>query len=252
MIRVAMVTAALAAVAWAHRRARPTVSTTGAAPAAPVVDRLSATATRSKWSNPSRSAVMLLGLAIALQLIAGATAAVPLARPDIPAATPAVPAPPVSEPTADPATPVPVRIDIPRLAVSAPVDEIGLAGDGTVAVPEQFDRTGWYSGLETPGQVGTAVIVGHLDSYTGPAVFFKVPQLVAGDEILVSRADNSTVRFVVERTEQYDKRGFPTIAVYAPADRPVLRLITCGGTFDKKRRHYSDNVVVYASAQEAT
>ncbi len=146
----------------------------------------------------------------------------------------------------------PVRIDIPRLGVSAPVDAIGLHDDHSIAVPEAFDRTGWYSGLEAPGQVGTAVIVGHLDSHTGPAVFFKVPELGAGDAVVVALADGSTVPFVVERTERYRKLQFPTIAVYSRTDRPTLRLITCGGTFDKKSRSYSDNVVVYASAQEAT
>lgn len=158
-----------------------------------------------------------------------------------------------SSPSA-PAFPVvaPVRIDIPRLGVSAPVDAIGLQADRSIAVPEAFDRTGWYAGLEAPGQVGTAVIVGHLDSHTGPAVFFKVPELGAGDTVMVALADGSTVRFVVERTDRYHKLRFPTIAVYARTDRPTLRLITCGGTFDKKSRSYSDNVVVYASAQEAT
>ena len=146
----------------------------------------------------------------------------------------------------------PVRIDIPNVDVSAPVDALGLNEDGTMEVPEDFARTGWYERLEAPGEVGTAVIVGHVDSHTGPAAFFRIRELESGDEILVTLADGAVVRFVVERTEQYAKDQFPTIAVYGPVDRPTLRLITCGGSFDRNHGHYRDNVVVYASAQEET
>jgi hypothetical protein len=162
-----------------------------------------------------------------------------------------LPPPPEPAPT-NPSVVPPVQVDIPRLGVSAPVDAIGLGDDGAIAVPQDFTRTGWYDRLEAPGQVGTAVIVGHVDSYTGPAVFFRVRELRAGDEVFVTLADGAAVRFVVERTEQYDKRKFPTIAVYGPVDRPTLRLITCGGSFDRSSGHYRDNVVVYATAQEAT
>lgn len=204
---------------------------------------------RSHRSAPSRRIVALLGAAIAIQLVAGVTGAIVLAPSSSQGVSTrfATSTGEVSNVQAS----VPVRVDISRLELSAPVDKVGREDDGTMAVPEDFDRAGWYAGLESPGQTGTAVIVGHLDSETGPAAFARVPELGAGDEIVVALADTTTVRFVVERTEQYDKDRFPTIAVYAPADRPVLRLITCGGTFDKQRRQYTDNVVVYASAQEA-
>ncbi|HVF76419.1 MAG TPA: class F sortase [Acidimicrobiales bacterium] len=210
---------------------------------------------------PSRVVTAVLGGAVAL-VLSGAMAALVQHR-EVPGSQFAVssaapggrqsPSSPTSPSSiAEAAVVTPVRVDIPRIGVSAPVDSIGLHDDRTVAVPDTFDRTGWYSGLEAPGQVGTAIIVGHLDSHTGPAVFFRVPELGPGDEILVALADGTSVRFVVERAEQYRKQEFPTIAVYGPTDRPTLRLITCGGTFDKKSRHYRDNVVVYASAQEAT
>ena len=164
----------------------------------------------------------------------------------------AAPRAPRPEPAAASPVAAPVRIDIPAIGVAAPVDEIGLRADGTMQAPDDFGRAGWYRGLEAPGRAGTAVIVGHLDSYTGPAVFFELPHVRPGDEITVTRADATTVRFVVDRIERYRKDSFPTIAVYAPTAEPTLRLITCGGTFDRRTRHYSDNVVVYAQLEETT
>lgn len=258
MRRVVLATAAsLAAVAWARHRRHSAIDNR---PQHDEDEEAAMTTTiesppESKRRRLSRRVIAMLAAAISLQLVAGIATAVPLKEAadaaEFAAAVLPAPAPDLAPRELDDVAP-PIRIDIPRLAVSAPVDEIGLAEDGTVDVPKDFGRTGWFKGLEAPGEVGTAVIVGHLDSYTGPAVFFRANELKAGDEILVARADGSTVKFVVERTEQYKKRDFPTIAVYAPTDRPTLRLITCGGTFDKKRRSYLDNVVVYASAVEQT
>lgn len=210
---------------------------------------------------PSRAVTAIIGVAAAVLLVGGVAAAMPVAErqraetaeAEAASAFAASP-PPVPDSTSihgQPEVALPVRVDIPKIGVSAPVDELGTQKNGEMAVPADFARTGWFNGVERPGQVGSSVIVGHYDSHTGPAVFFKLPQLSPGDEVLVARADGSTVRFVVERIEQYKKRDFPTIAVYAPTGRPTLRLITCGGTFDKKQRHYRDNVVVYASAEEA-
>lgn len=207
-----------------------------------------------------RAALVVLAVAIGA-VLAGGVAAVPVVATRGTSADPAIePAATVVTPPApmrrlrhrDPAVRPPTRIDIPAIGVAAPIDETGLLDDGTMAVPDDFDRTGWFRGLEAPGEVGTAVIVGHLDSYTGPAVFFRIPELGGGEVIIVTRADGSTVRFVVDRVEQYAKAQFPTIAVYAPAGEPSLRILTCGGTFDRRTRHYSDNVVVYARLEEAT
>lgn len=209
-------------------------------------------ATRRRTTGPTRLVVALLASAIGFQLVAAGAAVASFPESDS-TATIVDPLPGPGRSLAAPVGGVtpPVRIDIPRIGVSAPVDHIDLNHDGTLAVPEDFGRTGWYRGLEAPGQVGSAVIVGHLDSKTGPAVFYRVPKLRGGDQITVTLADGSTVRFVVERTEAYDKDDFPTTSVYGSTDRPTLRLITCGGRFDKRTGHYSHNVVVYATAQEA-
>lgn len=159
---------------------------------------------------------------------------------------------PVSEPapgeTPGKQVEVPVHLDIPALGVSAPIDPMGLNGDRTMQVPEDFSRTGWYTGLESPGMNGTAVIVGHFDSRTGPAVFYKLKDLAPGDEIAVTMASGRIEKFVVEREAQYPKDQFPTIAVYSPTSNPTLRLITCDGVFDRQTRHYEDNYVVFANS----
>ena len=102
-------------------------------------------------------------------------------------------------------------------------------------------------GLVRPRDPGSAVLLGHVDSKRGPAVFFRLRELRRGDAIDVIRADGSSVRFAVERTEQYDKRRFPTDAVYYPTLTPALRLVTCGGEFDATAGHYRSNVIVFAT-----
>jgi sortase (surface protein transpeptidase) len=91
------------------------------------------------------------------------------------------------------------------------------------------------------------VVLGHVDSRRGPAVFYRLRELRRGDQITVTRADGSTVRFVVQRTEQTLKRRFPTDDVYYPTLRPGLRLVTCGGEFDRRIHHYKSNIIVYAT-----
>jgi sortase (surface protein transpeptidase) len=145
------------------------------------------------------------------------------------------------------ATPVPVRIDIPSISVTSSLDRLGRAADGTVQVPERWEVAGWYAPGTRPGDPGSAVILGHVDSKRGPAVFFRLRELRRGDEIIVTRAGGSSVRFAVERTEQYDKRRFPTEAVYYPTLTPALRLVTCGGEFDATAGHYRSNVIVFAT-----
>ena len=146
------------------------------------------------------------------------------------------------------ATPVPVRIEIPKIGVSSPLIRLGKAANGTVEVPEPFDRAGWYAPGTRPGDPGSAVILGHVDSKTGPAVFYRLRELRRGDEVDVKRADGSTVRFVVQRSEQYPKKRFPTDQVYYPTLSPELRLVTCGGEFDRGWGHYLSNVIVFATA----
>jgi sortase (surface protein transpeptidase) len=147
------------------------------------------------------------------------------------------------------ATPVPVRIEIPSIGVASSLDRLGRAPDRTVEVPSRWEVAGWYAPGTRPGDPGSAVILGHVDSKRGPAVFFRLRELRRGDDITVTRADGSSVRFAVDRTEQYDKRRFPTDAVYYPTLAPELRLVTCGGEFDATAGHYRSNVIVFATLE---
>ena len=150
-------------------------------------------------------------------------------------------------------TPAPVRLQIPAIGVSTGLQRLGRDKDGTVEVPKgphQWDTAGWYAGPggTRPGDPGSAVILGHVDSRRdGPAVFYRLRELRRGDQIKVVRADGSIVRFAVDRTEQYPKSRFPTDAVYYPTGTPELRLVTCGGEFDTGIHHYKSNVIVFAT-----
>ncbi len=167
----------------------------------------------------------------------------PTTSPPKPAPPPAPPpAPVVDEQAADPS-----RIQIPRLGVDAPVIPLGLDASGALEAPADVSETGWFTEGPEPGEKGPAVIAGHLDSLTGPAVFYGLQQLRPGDVIAVVRADQSRVDFTVVRTEQHAKDSFPTDAVYGATPGSELRLVTCGGAFDRSTAHYLDNVIVFAS-----
>ena len=148
-------------------------------------------------------------------------------------------------------TPVPVRLEIGRIGVSTTLQRLGKDGHGAVEVPSgprQWQEAGWYAGGTRPGDPGSAVILGHVDSrLSGPAVFYRLPELRPGDLVEVVRADGSRVRFAVQRVEEYPKARFPTADVYYPTLTPMLRLVTCGGAFDHKVGHYVDNVIVFAT-----
>lgn len=150
------------------------------------------------------------------------------------------------------ATPSPVRISIPRIQVTSPLDRLGREADGTVEVPSKWDVAGWYELGPRPGDPGSAVILGHVDSTSGPAVFYRLRELRLGDVIEVARSDRSTVRFVVQRTAQYSKSRFPTDEVYYPTLAPELRLVTCGGSFDYTAHHYRSNIIVFATLRPPT
>jgi sortase (surface protein transpeptidase) len=147
------------------------------------------------------------------------------------------------------ATPVPVRVEIPKIGVASSLDRLGRAPDGTVQEPTRWAVAGWYAAGTRPGDPGSAVILGHVDSKRGPAVFFRLRELRQGDRVAIGRADGSTVRFVVQRTEQYPKDRFPTDEVYYPTLTPALRLVTCGGEFDATTGRYRSNVIVFANIQ---
>jgi hypothetical protein len=141
-------------------------------------------------------------------------------------------------------------VRIPTLGVDAPVGPVGTAADGTVEVPTRWEDVGWFDEGARPGEDGPAVLLGHVDSKAGPAVFARLPQAPPGTVVEVAGDGGAVSRWRVERTEQHPKTRFPTEAVYLPALRPELRLVTCGGEFDRSTGHYRDNVVVYASLLE--
>jgi sortase (surface protein transpeptidase) len=140
----------------------------------------------------------------------------------------------------------PARLEIPAIGVSTPLVRLGLLADGTMEVPRDYGVAGWFTGGPQPGQLGPAVIAGHVDSRTGPAVFYRLRDLRPGDEIRVVRADRRVVRFRVESLASYPKQSLPDDEVYGATTAPVLRLITCAGTFDRAQGSYRDNLVVSA------
>jgi hypothetical protein len=142
---------------------------------------------------------------------------------------------------------LPVRLQIPAIDVSTPLVKLGRLPDGSLEVPKAWGTAGWYDQGPRPGQPGPAVILGHVDSKSGPAVFYQLRALRPGDSVRVGLADGRTLTFRVQRLQRYPKDEFPTEAVYFPTLNRELRLITCGGEFDYARGSYLDNVVVYAT-----
>ena len=164
-----------------------------------------------------------------------------------------VPAPSTTQaapaPAAAPA-PLPASVSIPAIGVTSELITLGLNPDGTLAVPQpgpDYDKAAWFDGSPRPGDVGPAVIEGHVDSAAnGPSVFYRLGELAAGDRVEVSRADGTAVTFEVYDVRVVPKDDFPTVEVYGNTDGPELRLITCGGPFDSTAGSYEDNVVVFA------
>jgi sortase (surface protein transpeptidase) len=139
--------------------------------------------------------------------------------------------------------------------VRTKVISLGLRQDGTIEVPPlgRAAPAGWYRNGPFPGQVGRAVVLGHVDSARdGPAVFYRLRDLTRGARVQVHRADGSIAIFAVTRTDWYGRNAFPALAVYGPADRPELRLVTCGGTYDRVRHSYRENLVVSADLLSIT
>jgi hypothetical protein len=141
----------------------------------------------------------------------------------------------------------PVSVEIPALGVRSRLDRLRLDPARVLVPPADPAVAGWFSGGVRPGEPGPAVIAGHLDSRTGPGVFARLPQARPGQLVVVGLATGGTVRFRVDAVRTYPKDAFPTADVYGPAPDPQLRLITCGGAFNRARGHYTDNVIVFAS-----
>ncbi|WP_301175152.1 class F sortase [Actinomadura geliboluensis] len=198
-----------------------------------------------------RGKVGLWTLAAVLLAAGLAVIALGLRGPDGPPRPPAWAAATRPAGPAGPALPrsVPVQVAVPAIGVRAPLVRLGLDADGSVQVP-RADRpreAGWYDLGPAPGERGAAVLLGHVDSAAGAAVFYDLGRLRPGHRVEVTRADGRVAVFTVESVERVAKDRFPTQRVYGPLDRPGLRLVTCGGPFDRAVRGYRDNVIVYAT-----
>ena len=143
---------------------------------------------------------------------------------------------------------LPVRINIPAVSVEAEFEEpLGVNEAQEIEIPKNFDTVAWYQHSPTPGELGPSVILGHMDSYAGPEIFYPLRWLKAGDTIEIVREDGSTATFTVTELKWHRQSGFPTEAVYGDIDHAGLRLITCSGDYDHVERRYSHNLIVYAT-----
>ena len=207
--------------------------------------------------------VMLLGLAAAA-IALGLKGASGPPQPPVSAATQPAPSSVVgsSTPTSRPSTAErqgtasvggfmaaspPVGLDIPSIGVHVHrIVGLHVGADGTLQAPTRFDEVGWYTGGPTPGQFGPAVLGGHVDSRSGPAIFYRLGDLRPGATVKVSRQDGTTASFVIDSIARFAKSNFPTQRVYGNSTgRAEIRLITCGGAFDHASGHYVDNIVAF-------
>ena len=199
--------------------------------------------TRKNIQNHLLPGVVLVIILIGLALLVPKQAYMPDDTGSAPVKT--APAGPVMSEAA------PTKLSIPKLGIETTFEEpLGLAPDGAIEIPDSYTQVGWYQHGPTPGEYGPAVILGHVDSVSGPAVFFPLGQLEAGNDIFIDRADGSVAHFIVEKIERYEQVAFPTAKVYGDIDHAGLRLITCSGTFKKGEQRYTHNLVVYAKLVE--
>ena len=140
----------------------------------------------------------------------------------------------------------PVRLEIPSISVDTDIIDLGLDTDGTLEVPPDGKAAGWYTGAPAPGEVGPAIIAGHVDWEGVDGVFFDLRNLEPGADIIVTREDGSRAVFTATSIEHFPKENFPTDVVYGDLDHPGLRIITCGGSFDETARSYNDNIIAFA------
>jgi len=203
---------------------------------------------RRPWSAVAAAAgllVIILGAAGLYWASHTGRSATPVGRP------PVTPIPPGHWAAVPPAkaqiVPRPTGLVIPAIGVRTKLIRLGLTASGALQVPANVAVAGWYTGSPRPGGTGSAVIAGHIDSVSGPGVFYRLSELTAGDRVYVKRADGTLVEFRVTSVQTYPKDRFPTEDVYGPVPDPELRLITCGGAFDAATDHYLSNIVVYAT-----
>ncbi|MCZ2822142.1 class F sortase [Modestobacter sp. VKM Ac-2977] len=190
---------------------------------------------------------------LVVALVAGGAALADHLDDAVPATAVASPPGPVvlGSATAVPAertVPAPVGLRIAAIGVDTDLVPIGVDDAGALLPPADVQQVGWFAAGPAPGEVGPAVLAGHVDDHTGPGVFARLAELGPGDQVVVTGGDGRPVTFTVTRVAAHPKDDFPTDEVYGPTTGAELRLITCGGSFDHGRRSYTDNVVVHASA----
>lgn len=220
-------------------------------PASPARRRLRAIMTAVFWSGA--------GLVLAATLMGGGEdppddAHAPRTSPAVSAAPSGSTDPAAGEPapraSADRYLPrsEPTRLLIPGIGVDAPFTDLAIGAKGQLEPPPAHDTNlvGWYAKGASPGERGTAIIAGHVDTKTSPAVFARLSELEKGDRFRVLRADGSKATFVVDETESFDKDDFPDERVYADAPDAQVRLITCAGDYDRAAKDYTENLVVFA------
>ena len=206
----------------------------------------------SRHREPRRPLLLLIrGVVAGTAVIAGTVALVPSGGAGTAGAASAEdsPVPVVAERGTERTAAAPVRVRVPAIGVDSELLRLGTDAAGVLVPPDDFDRAGWFADGAVPGDVGPAVVAGHVDSVDGPAVFSRLDELGPGAEVLVDREDGTTARFAVTGVGRYPKSDFPTESVYGPTPRAELRLVTCGGEFDRSRGSYEDNVVVFALAR---
>jgi LPXTG-site transpeptidase (sortase) family protein len=199
------------------------------------------------------AAATLVGAFLVYHSIGSAGSDVAVGAPTAPAAASAPPAVPAAT-TAPPATTLalppsePTRISVPTIGVNAPFTPLSMDAAGVLQPPPDTDQNlaGWYKGGATPGERGNAIVAGHVDTRTGPAVFFLLSYLKKGDKIDITRADGTVATFQVDEVDTFSKGAFPDQRVYGDTPDAQLRIITCGGVFDHKKQDYESNVVVFA------
>jgi sortase (surface protein transpeptidase) len=198
------------------------------------------------------AAALIFGVLVAAAGVTGLLLASQTGRPAAPAPRRTfVPVPlgrqePAPQPEIRPVA-KPVSLIIPAIGVRTRLVRLGLTSSGQLQVPSTTTVAGWYTGSARPGAIGAAVIIGHVDSLTGPGIFYELHTLRAGEKVYVRRANGSLAVFRVTSVRSYLKTQFPTLTVYGPVPYAELRLITCGGTFDFATGHYLSNTIVYAS-----
>jgi len=159
---------------------------------------------------------------------------------------------PAGRPVAVSASSIPVALRIPAMGVSSSLSQLGLNADKSPQVPTQYQEPGWYKLGPAPGMMGSAVILGHVDDKKGPAVFYKLATLKAGDKVDVSLANGAVAHFAVKSVETFLKAKFPSDKVYASHGVKALQLVTCGGVFDKATGHYLSNIVAFTTLVSTT